>query len=85
MSDQSPILSLPFIQQSQAQKHVTHNEALRILDGAVQLSVTSRAVADPPATAEPGVRFIVATGARASGRAGTAMSRCRNWAGAGIF
>jgi len=29
-------LGLPFIEGSQAQKHVTHNEALRILDAAIQ-------------------------------------------------
>ncbi|SDY48479.1 Protein of unknown function [Jannaschia faecimaris] len=62
MSENSPILSMPYIQQAQAQKHVTHNEALRILDGAVQLAVGSRQLANPPATAEPGARFIVASG-----------------------
>lgn len=62
MSDTSPILSMPLIQQAQAQKHVTHNEALRILDGVVQLSVISRQIAAPPATAEPGARYIVAAG-----------------------
>lgn len=30
--DLSPVLSLPLIQPAQAQKHVTHNEALRLLD-----------------------------------------------------
>ncbi len=29
-------LGLPFIDGSQAQKHVTHNEALRILDATIQ-------------------------------------------------
>ena len=39
MSQTSPVLSLPYIQPAQAQKHVTHNEALRILDAITQLSV----------------------------------------------
>ena len=39
MPDTSHALSLPLIQPSQAQKHVTHNEALRILDAVVQLVV----------------------------------------------
>ena len=39
MSDNSPRLDLPFILPSQAQKHVTHNEALRLLDALVQLAV----------------------------------------------
>ena len=33
MSETSAILSLPYLMPAQAQKHVTHNEALRILDG----------------------------------------------------
>jgi len=39
MSETTAHLALPFIMAAQAQKHVTHNEALRILDGIVQLSV----------------------------------------------
>ena len=35
-------LALPYIMPSQAQKHVTHNEALQILDALVQLSLKSR-------------------------------------------
>lgn len=35
MSDLSARLDLPLIKPSQAQKHVTHNEALQILDGLV--------------------------------------------------
>lgn len=63
MSQNSPLLSLPYIQPSQAQKHVTHNEALRILDALVQLSVESRGVSDPPADPADGARFIVASNA----------------------
>jgi hypothetical protein len=49
MSTVSPNLSLPYIQQNQAQKHVTHNEGMRLLDGVVQLSVLSQAqTAAPP-------------------------------------
>ena len=32
-------LGLPFIEGNQAQKHVTHNEALLILDAAIQIAV----------------------------------------------
>ena len=42
MSDISTHLLLPYILASQAQKHVTHNEALRLLDAMVQLSVLDR-------------------------------------------
>ena len=62
MSDTSANLSLPYIQPSQAQKHVTHNEALRVLDAVVQLTVESAAETAPPAATD-GQRWIVATGA----------------------
>lgn len=51
-------LQLPLILPSQAQKHVTHNEALLKLDILVQLTVTDRLSA-PPATPSEGERFIV--------------------------
>lgn len=63
MSQTSPILSLPYIQPAQAQKHVTHNEALRILDAVTQLSVISTTLSSPPAQVAEGDRFIVANGA----------------------
>lgn len=63
MSDQSPILNLPYILPAQAQKHVSHNEALRILDAIVQLSVQDRILTGPPAGPNEGDRYIVAAGA----------------------
>ncbi|SMR83587.1 Protein of unknown function [Aliiroseovarius halocynthiae] len=60
---QSPVLSLPLIQPSQAQKHVTHNEALRLLDVLVQLVVQSADNTAPPASPADGDRHIVASGA----------------------
>lgn len=56
-------LTLPYIMASQAQKHVTHNEALRMLDALVQLSVASRSAAEPPAAHGEGERHIVGAGA----------------------
>ncbi|MDT8853499.1 DUF2793 domain-containing protein [Paracoccaceae bacterium Fryx2] len=63
MSDLSPVLALPFIMPAQAQKHVTHNEALRILDVLVQTVVQTRDLTVPPAGPQPGDRHIVAPGA----------------------
>lgn len=63
MSDSTTNLLLPYLMAAQAQKHVTHNEALRLLDGLVQLSVKSRELAAPPASPADGDRFIVASGA----------------------
>jgi hypothetical protein len=52
-------LALPLMEAAQAQKHVTHNEALALLDGLVQLSVKSRVLATPPATPADGDRYLV--------------------------
>ncbi|MEO0487291.1 MAG: DUF2793 domain-containing protein [Pseudomonadota bacterium] len=63
MTQTSPVLSLPYIQASQAQKHVTHNEAVRLLDLAVQLVVRDANRTEPPAAPVLGDRHIVAAGA----------------------
>ncbi|EDZ42841.1 conserved hypothetical protein [Rhodobacteraceae bacterium HTCC2083] len=62
MSQSSPRLSLPFIQAAQAQKHVTHNEALRALDLLVQLSFEDDAQTAPPIAPSEGECYIVASG-----------------------
>lgn len=56
-------LALPYILAAQAQKHVTHNEALRALDALVQLAVLDRNLAAPPGSPGDGDRYIVAAGA----------------------
>jgi len=63
MSETSTHLGLPYLLAAQAQKHVTHNEALRLLDGLIQLSVLDRNLATPPGSPAEGARYIVATGA----------------------
>jgi len=63
MSQNSPILALPYLQPAQAQKHVTHNEALRILDAVTQLSVLDAPQAAPPSEPAEGARYVVAPGA----------------------
>ena len=55
-------LALPLMAEAQAQKHVTHNEALLKLDAIVQLSVRSRGLADPPDAPADGDAWIVAAG-----------------------
>jgi hypothetical protein len=49
MPDTSPNLVLPYLMPSQAQKHVTHNEALQLLDAVVQLTVEAFGATTPPA------------------------------------
>ena len=63
MSDATTHLLLPYILPAQAQKHVNHNEALRILDGLVQLSVLDRVLSEPPGSPADGDRYIVGSGA----------------------
>lgn len=63
MTDTTANLALPFIAAAQAQKHVTHNEALLLLDALVQLAVLDKDLAAPPASPQEGARWIVAAGA----------------------
>lgn len=65
MSETSARLSLPFLAASQAQKHVTHNEALRLLDLWVQLVIEGFDADTPPVAPEDGQ--IWATGAAPTG------------------
>lgn len=59
----TPNLGLAYIEAAQAQKHVTHNEAIRNLDALVQLGVLDRNLTAPPVTPTEGDRYIVAAGA----------------------
>lgn len=61
MSDITARLDLPMIQPSQAQKHVTHNEALQVLDGLVQAALEETGATTPPF--EPVTGTLYATGA----------------------
>jgi hypothetical protein len=63
MTQASPRLTLPFIQPAQAQKHVSHNEALRRLDTVVQLTFDTIGATTPPATPSDGETHAVGTGA----------------------
>ena len=70
-------LALPLIAAAQAQKHVTHNEALRSLDALVMLSVDDRDLSAPPGSPTEGARYLVkATGTGASPRAWRRMAQC---------
>jgi hypothetical protein len=59
----SPNLALPYLSAAQAQKHVTVNEALRLLDAVVMLAVLDRDLAAPPPSPADGARYIAAAGA----------------------
>lgn len=52
MTEQTTRLELPYILPSQAQKHITHNEALQRLDAITQLVIRTEAAEPPPMPAE---------------------------------
>lgn len=57
MTDISARLALPYLQPSQAQKHVTHNEALGRLDILVQLTLETLGAVTPPASPAEGAVY----------------------------
>lgn len=63
MTEQTPRLGFPLLASGQAQKEITHNEALVIADALVQPVVQAVAPAAIPATPEPGQCWIVGNGA----------------------
>ncbi len=56
-------LGLPYLEKKERQKHVHHNEALRILDALVMLAALDRTRSAPPESPGDGDRHIVAAGA----------------------
>lgn len=55
--------SLPLLDVGQAQKEVTHNEALALIDALAGACVEQRALGVPPGSPTPGRCYIVASGA----------------------
>jgi hypothetical protein len=79
MSETTPNLSMPFILPAQAQKHVTHNEALLRLDALVHLTIVEERASPPDTTngstgetLNDGICYLIASDATASwaGRSG---------------
>ena len=56
----TPLLGLDYVMPEQAQKHVTVNDALRRLDGLLQLSVKTRTETAPPKEPQNGDRYLIA-------------------------
>ena len=69
-------LKLPLLVAEQAQKHVTHNEALRALDAMVQLAVKDRDLATPPGAPSDGYRTSLPRARPASGPVTPPTLRC---------
>jgi len=59
MNNQTGKLGLPYILPAQAQKHITHNEGLQILDAVIQLTLQSLDVSALPGFAEDGQAWYI--------------------------
>jgi len=71
MADTTVNLQMPYVLPSQAQKHVTHNEALQRLDAVTQLVLQAELAAPPVSVAEGACYAIKAPAAGDwSGRSG---------------
>lgn len=73
MAEESAKLRIPYIAAAQAQKHVTHNEGMTLLDTLVQLSVIDKDLLAPPGSPAEGDTYIVA------GAGGTATGAWTGW------
>lgn len=60
---ETPRMGLPLIEAAQAQKHVTHNEALVVVDALAHLYVLDRDLAAPPPSPVDGDAYLVAPAA----------------------
>lgn len=81
MAEQTPTLLLPIMMPAQAQKHITHNEALELLDTIVQLTLQSAAVTTAPSSPAEGQSWGV--GAAASGVWAGQGGMIASWRGGG--
>jgi hypothetical protein len=72
MAEVSDRYALPLLQTAQAQKEVTHNEAVTLIDALLHLAVESALLAVPPLAPVAGTGWIIAAGASAAwaGRTG---------------
>jgi len=81
MTQSSANLTLPFIQPAQAQKHVTHNEAIELLDIIVQLCLQACDADTPPAAPTEGQSWHI--GAAPNGEWTGNAGMIASWAGGG--
>ncbi|QXQ05497.1 DUF2793 domain-containing protein [Sphingosinicellaceae bacterium] len=76
MSELTDRYALPLLQVAQAQKEVTHNEAVAGIDALLHLAVETSVLALPPVAPSPGQAWIVAAAATGiwAGHAGEVAS-----------
>ncbi|MEO0904179.1 MAG: DUF2793 domain-containing protein [Pseudomonadota bacterium] len=81
MSETTPNLAMPFIMPAQAQKHVTHNEAIELLDTIVQLTLENSDAVTPPVLPSEGEAW--ALGASPTGDWAGQDGQIATWRGGG--
>ena len=81
MSNETPNLSLPYIMPAQAQKHVTHNEAIELLDVITQLTLEGVAATVPASSPTEGQSW--ALGASSTGAWAGQDGMIASWRGGG--
>ncbi|NDE90865.1 MAG: DUF2793 domain-containing protein [Alphaproteobacteria bacterium] len=59
----TPRLLMPYLVAGQAQKEITHNDALNDVDALAQISVINRTTATPPSSPVEGDSYLIATSA----------------------
>ena len=57
----TPLLGLPLLAAAQSQKHITHNEALSLLDALIHLAVIEKNRNAPPVNPNIGDRYLLGT------------------------
>lgn len=73
--------ALPLLASGQAQKEITHNEALVLIDALLGGAIESTLLSEPPATLEEGMMWIV--GPHATGAWTTQEGRLALWSEGG--
>jgi hypothetical protein len=73
--------ALPLLASGQAQKEITHNEAIVAIDRVLHLGVVSRSISTPPGTVEAGDSYII--GALPTGAWSGAAGQLASFDGAG--
>jgi len=63
MSEMSTRYALPLLDAGQAQKEITHNEAIDRVDALLHLAVASMDLTDPPLLPPLGAAWIIGAGA----------------------
>ena len=81
MSENTPNLDLPLMMPTQAQKHVTHNEAIELLDALSQLTLKAVDQQTPPTSPSEGDRWGV--GATPTGDWAGQPNMIATWRGGG--